>query len=270
MFECGDCGKAFRAGWKARDNHCDSTGHDPPEFECDTCGLSFDDNYDKSEHMHMSGHVNNGTYYECLLCIELFTDEDDRTHHHVHDHHYCEDCQRQFMNLNNIKQHLNSRIHRGQNIICPWCKTGFTTATGMTHHLESGKCPKASFANRDQVYRFIRSKDPHGVISKKLIGWYGSGHVDYEATDQAWNGRAFECYFCHREFGSLYSLNQHLNSPAHQQPLYHCPNRHCGHDFKTLAAIINHLESECCGAMRFEAVQQKITGLVSGNRLISF
>ncbi len=54
------------------------------------------------------------------------------------------------------------------------------------------------------------------------------------------------------------------------QALYHCPNRNCRLDFKTLAAIINHLESEACGATRFETVQNKIHNIVSGNRMVAF
>ncbi|KAK4223681.1 hypothetical protein QBC38DRAFT_372664 [Podospora fimiseda] len=270
MFECGDCGKGFPSGWRARENHCNATGHNPPEFECDTCDLWFDDNYDKSEHMKNWGHQNdNLNYYECDICIELFTNRQDRTDHEVDHHHWCRDCQRQFINRNNIKQHLNSRTHRGQKIVCPFCKNSFTTATGMTHHVENGACSAIPNWGREKTYRFIRSRDPTGVISKKLIGWTGDSG-GYEAGQRSWNGSAYECYFCHREFRTLYSLNQHLNSPAHQQALYHCPNRRCGQDFKTLGGVINHLESESCGAMRFETVQRKIGDIVSGNRLISF
>lgn len=81
----------------------------------------------------------------------------------------------------------------------------------MTHHLESGSCADARGLNRDQIYRFVRSKDPRGTISKNLIGWTGSDK--YEATDYAWNGDWWECYFCHRCFNSRSALNQHLNSP---------------------------------------------------------
>lgn len=87
---------------------------------------------------------------------------------------------------------------------CPFCNRGFATATGIAHHLESSGCRNAPYINRD----------PHGAISKKLLTWHGSDH--YEATGQFWNGYAYECYFCHREFSQLQSLNQHLNSPARE------------------------------------------------------
>lgn len=95
---------------------------------------------------------------------------------------------------------------------CPFCHHTFATATGVTHHLEQGSCPKARNVNRDELYRFVRAKDPEGRISKKLIGWHGSS--GYEVTGDAWNGAAWECYFCHREFKLCSGLNQHLNSPV--------------------------------------------------------
>ncbi|EFX01886.1 zinc finger protein [Grosmannia clavigera kw1407] len=91
-----------------------------------------------------------------------------------------------------------------------------------------------------------------------------------EATAKAWNGRGYECFLCNREFRSLQSLNQHLGSGAHQRALYHCPHTSCRQDFKTLAAFINHLESEACGFMRFSNVQSSIKGLISGDRLLGY
>lgn len=158
------------------------------------------------------------------------------------------------------RQHLNSRVHRGRQIKCPFCSRLFTTAAGLAHHLESASCPNASGLGRDGLYRFVRSKDPQGLISKNLIEWTGSSH--YEADSGAWNGNGYTCPLCHRQFVSLVGLNQHLNSPIRecslsrafcplclllfaclhalsrldQQDLYHCPNPACRADFKTLTS----------------------------------
>ncbi|OTA69524.1 putative zinc finger protein [Hypoxylon sp. EC38] len=236
-WECGDCYRTF-ATWRSREQHVDALGHTPIDVYCSCCNCPSPNVQALREHMMES-------------------------------HHYCHDCKREFMNANNLKMHLNSRIHRGNGIHCPFCKTGYTTATGLAHHLERGGCPQASFLNRDEVYKVVRAKDPGGIISKKLIGWHGS--PTYEATHKAWNGDAYECYMCHREFMSLNSLNQHLSSPAHQQALYHCPNRmNCGREFKTLAAIMNHLESESCAYMRFETVRNTLGNIISGDRRLTF
>jgi hypothetical protein len=91
------------------------------------------------------------------------------------------------------------------------------------------------------------------------------------ATSATWNGRYYECYLCHRGFTTIRGLNQHLESPAHKQKIYHCPNRQCGRELVSLAALFNHLESESCGYIRFEKVQQSIGGfLTDRQKLIGF
>ena len=68
--------------------------------------------------------------------------------------------------------------------------------------------------NRDEIYKRVRARDPEGVVTKKLIGWEGT--PSYEANSRSWNGCAYECYLCHREFTTLGGLNQHLNSQARE------------------------------------------------------
>lgn len=184
-----------------------------------------------------------------------------------------------------MAQHLQSRTHMGTQMACPFCKRCFATATGVAHHLESASCPIARYIDRDAVYRLIRLKDPDGTISKELFTWHESDQ--YAATGLSWNGHAYECYFCHRDFRKLASLNQHLKSPARkelgsfasvfstnesstdQQDLYHCPNGSCKVNFKTLASVINHLESESCGYMRFRAVQYTIGDVLGNDGLLA-
>ncbi|KAF3064255.1 putative zinc finger protein [Daldinia childiae] len=236
-WKCRDCNRSF-ARYSAREQHLNALDHRPLNFEC-------------------------------RCCYNVSSSEETRQDHEAEVHFYCHDCDRDFQNYNNIKMHLNSRFHRKSRIACPFCKADYTTATGLTHHLEGGHCPQASFLNRDEIFRVVRAKDPTGILSKKLIGWHGSS--TYEASDQTWNGHAFECYFCHRDFVNLHALNQHLNSPAHQQSMYHCPNRNaCGRDFKSLAAVMNHLESESCAFTRFENVQRAAINLISGDRRLTF
>ncbi|KAI6445194.1 hypothetical protein PoMZ_13544 [Pyricularia oryzae] len=230
---CWECGKYFPSGPVALGQHCQSTSHT-----------------------------------ECRRCYETFNNAQDRIDHEADQHAYCEDCDREFQSPNNARQHLNSRTHRGHSIQCPLCGKAYTTATGIVYHLESGSCPNAQNLSRDEVFRLVRSRDPQGVISKKLIGW--TGDVEYEATHHAWNGYGYECYLCHRVFHQIHSLSQHLNSPAHQQAYYHCPNLTCRRDFRTLASLVNHLESESCGYIRFESVQDRVPKMMHGGRLIGY
>jgi uncharacterized C2H2 Zn-finger protein len=114
MFECGDCGKAFPAGWRARNQHCDATGHSPPGYECDTCDAYFSSDQARWQHMRAKGHFHQNEsssgddgcygYWECDRCDDTFDTEAEYSEHMVDDHLYCQDCDRSFMNHNNIKQ----------------------------------------------------------------------------------------------------------------------------------------------------------------------
>ncbi|KAF8854831.1 hypothetical protein BDZ45DRAFT_747079 [Acephala macrosclerotiorum] len=166
-------------------------------------------------------------------------------------------CKRMFMNQNNLNQHLHSRIHIGSsNIRCPFCKGGFTSASGVTIHLESGTCPKANI-DRHGINRMIQQLDTNHVITKKLLTYPNSSNTTYIATDRSWNGHAYQCYLCSRQFAALPSLNNHINSPVHEQNLYHCPGRGCGREYKALSGLVQHVESESCGVMRFATVQRQ-------------
>lgn len=231
MSTCWECGKPFPSGRRALKQHRKSTNHT-----------------------------------ECRRCYDMFNSAQDRVSHEANEHSCCVDCDREFANPNNARQHLNSKIHRGSSVQCPLCIKAYTTATGIVNHLESGTCPNTQNLSRDALYRLVRSRDPQGVISKKLIGW--TGEVEYEATVHTWNGSGYECYLCHRVFQEIQSLDQHLKSPVHQQSYYHCPKVTCRSEFKTLASLISHLESESCGYIRFSNVQNRVKEIMLGGKLI--
>ncbi|KAK3388597.1 hypothetical protein B0T20DRAFT_98610 [Sordaria brevicollis] len=272
VYLCYTCDQSFYDDEDLREHLSDyswhEAQHDYARYGCNTCLATFNSDAARWQHMNAKGHAG----YECGVCDNRYRTQKACTDHEVEYHNYCADCDKFFQNVNNIKMHLNSRTHRGQPMECPFCRNNFTTATGLTHHLESSGCRNAPSLNRDRIYQIIRQKDPSGVISKNLIGWTGgeSNPNRYKATDRAWNGRAWACALCSRVCTTREGLDKHLNSPAHYSILYHCPNNNCPSEFKTLAAIINHLESESCRFMGFDAVQKKMGQVVTKGRMISF
>lgn len=167
-------------------------------------------------------------------------------------------------------QHLRSRAHRDETAKCPFCGAAYISASAVMHHLEGRSCSRAPM-DRDELYQLLRSRDPNGYYTKHIENYMLANR--YEATDAAWNQRtrAWECYLCHRGFNSLVVLNTHLNSPIHQQKLYHCPNHaKCGREFTTLAGVFSHLESESCSYMRFEVVQQKLDNITAALGRLGF
>ncbi|KAF2111719.1 hypothetical protein BDV96DRAFT_176031 [Lophiotrema nucula] len=266
MVDCEVCTRTFVDCHAAR-QHMDAIGH----WGCDTCTAEYWSKAASIQHMNAKCHW--APRFECEACnADFATQQEARRHMDQLNHwrtHWCSDCKKGFQNENNLRMHLNSNIHRGSNISCPFCRRAFATATGVTHHLETASCPNARNLNREAILAEIRRRDPNHLITTKLLT-YPISSDSIEATEHCWNGDFYECYLCHREFRSLGALNQHVNSPVHKQRVYHCPSRGCSKEFVALAGLFNHLESESCGAVKFDVVQRNVGGFLSGNRLIAF
>ncbi|BCR97021.1 C2H2-type zinc finger protein [Aspergillus luchuensis] len=269
-YECETCDDQFLTQWEVEE-HMDDNGHHAPKIPCETCGRKFYNQTSADQHMNAMDHW--APTWPCETCTQMFHTEGAAEQHmraKSHYKNYCHPCNRRFDTANNLKMHLNSKIHRGQDVLCPFCNAAFTTATGAAHHLETGSCKRAVGLNRETIYKFVRSRDTQGVITRKLLEWNEDDNIQYKANSRAYNGDYWECYLCHREFNTLTALNQHLNSPVHKQKLYHCPNAKCRKQFITIAALFNHLESESCAYMRFEKVQRQVQDVFRGGRAIAF
>ncbi|KAL4892364.1 hypothetical protein BDV59DRAFT_202865 [Aspergillus ambiguus] len=270
-FECATCSRVFRTN-RACVQHMNDTNHNRP-YECQTCSRKFYSQSAADQHMDDTDHW--APEYECETCSRQFHSQSAADQHMQalgHYRNYCKDCDRRFQSENNLWMHLNSKVHRGRSIVCPFCTGTYTTVSGLTHHLERGACPNAPNVNREAIHRFVSSRDPGGTITNKQIAWRDEDSAVYNATDCCFNGDSWECYICHREFCTKNSLNSHLNSPTHKQSVYRCPNTKsvCRKQFSTLAALFNHLENEACAFMRFENVQRRVGNFFQERGLITF
>lgn len=109
MSTCGTCWRVFTAGWRSRQQHMDATGHNAPDFECDTCDRYFRSQHAANQHMTDVNHWAESSEsevpeFECNHCDVAFDDEDDLRDHEVKEHFYCDPCNRYFKNWNNINQ----------------------------------------------------------------------------------------------------------------------------------------------------------------------
>ena len=175
-------------------------------------------------------------------------------HEHIRQcHHYCPDCRRVFSNENNLRNHQKSSAHVPRTIHCPGrgCNKVFTSGAALILHMESGTCP-GNIARR-QVDEYLRRHDRRGAITKpeRMIEY--DTEVKIWATERSWNGRAYECFLCHREFRALDDLNRHFASPVHEEKKYHCPRAYsgCGKEFQLLSSLCQHVENGSCGMRRF-------------------
>ncbi|KAF5656539.1 zinc finger protein, partial [Fusarium circinatum] len=179
-YYCTDCDKLFYAGRKARDQHCQATGHASPAFECDSCSDCFEDEYDRRQHMNLEQHWRRNAP-QCQLCGDRAVTQAEIREHEIERHFHCADCNR------------------------------------LSHHLERGSCPRVPM-DRNKLYRYIKNRDHRSLITNKELAWYGDKTYAINPT-AAWNpwSKAFECYLCHKLHMTLTGLKKHLESPRHQQ-----------------------------------------------------
>ncbi|KAF5618838.1 hypothetical protein F25303_12946 [Fusarium sp. NRRL 25303] len=154
--------------------------------------------------------------------------------------YYCTDCDKPAEKLATNIVKRQGTLHQHSSAIAAVT----ASRTSLSHHLERGSCPRVPM-DRNKLYFYIKNRDHHSLITKKDLAWYDEKTYTIIPT-AAWNpwSKMFECYLCHKLHMTLTGLKRHLESPRHQQSLYHCVKRSCGKEFKTLAALINHLESE--------------------------
>jgi Zinc-finger double-stranded RNA-binding/Zinc-finger of C2H2 type len=203
--------------------------------------------------------------------IQTFDTYAELQEHDRDSHNYCTDCQRSFQSESNLRHHLNSRVHRPANVRCPGrdCNRTFVSYAALVLHFESGTCP--SRMTREQLNRFVVRVDTNNYITnpaRLLTGPLGRSEPPAStvtwATGRSWNGYAYQCFLCNRTFDTLPRLNQHLQSPVHQDKIYRCPKSDCRIEFVALSGLCQHVEGGSCGVRMFRQVRDVMDSLTMG------
>ncbi|KZT03219.1 uncharacterized protein LAESUDRAFT_814855 [Laetiporus sulphureus 93-53] len=264
MAYCERCERYFSSEPALEQHKDDSNAHHSlVHHYCQRC----DDHFDS--HNDLISHYEEDHDY-CKTCNLLFKNAAGLHEHNRQSHWYCVDCRQVFRDKNGLNNHSRSAVHRDRIVPCPGrnCNKWFMSGADLVLHWESGTCP--SHVDRDIINSAAAKLDRSNIITNpnRLI----AGPDGYSppsstvtatwATERSWNGCKFECVLCHREFKALRSLNQHLRSPAHAEKIFKCPRgwNGCGNEFRTLSALLQHVESEQCGVHRFNSAMQRVIG----------
>ncbi|KAK7458015.1 hypothetical protein VKT23_009923 [Stygiomarasmius scandens] len=187
----------------------------------------------------------------------------------VGQHYRCLVCSRNFVSQKAFSDHeRTSTVHKEKKkkldslptpdeTKCPLCRRDFKFPSAVADHIESGACSNGK-VTRHHVTAAVHAMNisPSITITKRIAGSAVPTVTAYAATELAFNGKAYECYLCHRTFSTLKTLNTHLSSPAHDAQEFKCPHDKCKRKFKVLSALIRHIESECCGLAKLQSVRK--------------
>ncbi|EKM52221.1 uncharacterized protein PHACADRAFT_260449 [Phanerochaete carnosa HHB-10118-sp] len=259
-YTCLQCNREF-VSLEARKAHYTQSSH---HHYCEICDEDFESEVKLDLHLEIF-------HLYCRVCDVFFPSQNDKDENHAfNSHHYCPSCPRGFKTENDLVHHV--RTHLPKALPCPGkkCNRSFALPADLIRHMESGGC--RSRVTRHDIDKAVIAYDRARVItdvSHLLLGSDGeyttpsAAHV--WATNDSWNGSAFECVVCHKTFQRLAHLNDHLQSPAHADEIYKCPAAYggCAAQFGTLSALVQHVEIATCGISKFQGqvhtVMDKIT-----------
>ncbi|EKM53862.1 uncharacterized protein PHACADRAFT_209713 [Phanerochaete carnosa HHB-10118-sp] len=192
-------------------------------------------------HIFLQHHYMNGHWY-CSLCTQILDSKLGLQKHNQQSHRYC------------TTAHLLKAIQ----CLDRSCTRTFASHADLVLHSESGACSPGAI--REIVNHTVAANDHNRLPNnaRRLIQGNGSacalrGPVAKWAMQASWNASSFKCVLSHRTFPKLPHLNAHLQSAAHDEPMYRClmALEGCTAQFQTLSAISHHIENSKSGVRRF-------------------
>ena len=145
------------------------------------------------------------------------------------------------------------------------CKSGVTRhqvtnavhSMGFTPDISIGRSSIEGASTRSITAISTKSNNPSSSLTTSQLF----------ATEASFNGSHYICPFMvnsrRKKFNSLYALNRHLSSPAHDDDQFKCPG--CHTVFKLISGFIQHIETRICvdatGSVAFKQIETQIESL---------
>ncbi|KAI8908669.1 hypothetical protein DFJ77DRAFT_433735, partial [Powellomyces hirtus] len=244
---------------------------------CDDCYEPFSTTSEYNDHCNIYHFEEQEASEEeewpsCSICGREFSSERGvqqhvATVHAFEEHLTCVDCQRTFGRPDDLGKRHASGVHSARNVVCPFCHVRFRLPSAVAQHLENGKCPCKPNMTRQDVKDFFRDQERrHNLEGAVLVpritdGRSAGSAVPQRATAASWNGFAYACCVCNREFQGLSQLNAHLIT--HESRDWRCFR--CRSTYNLLSALVQHWEQSACGSHANPA-----TKLVGRQRMLGY
>lgn len=137
----------------------------------------------------------------------------------------CGRCDRRFETEGVLVKHEESTGHhwrdeeeKPQKRACPFCSIRYKTvgcASRLAQHIEDGACRGVPGMDAEEMYKLVRSKDHNEQISRTSVVLENTTRMHFIVSEKMRIGSGYACYFCDGVYGTLKSLDAHLN----QNPL---------------------------------------------------
>ncbi|KIM41568.1 hypothetical protein M413DRAFT_11099 [Hebeloma cylindrosporum] len=141
--------------------------NDQPKTDMNASSDYFSESptYGSDDKSSNPGCIDNDPY--CNGCQRQFVNMVALNQHLFHSlrHHWCFECSRDFRSQNALIQHQDSLAHRGRDFKCPFCLGMFKSPSGVALHIESG-CHNVS---RHHVTAAVQAMNIVPNISTKRI-----------------------------------------------------------------------------------------------------
>lgn len=200
-FGCGMCALT----WPSEDELEEHEIEDHDYWRCWDCHRGFRSEWEQQAHME------DAHGFECEWCDTLWATDEDLARHEEEVHLFCRVCCQDFDSADSYAEHRFSSKHFRQPTVCPFCPYACETAAGVVHHIERGACPIFITANHSALFGVIKRLAPNSYVTKLVLEFHPKKFL---AKQGRWNGDAWECRLCFREFGSELTLNHHLSLPS--------------------------------------------------------
>ncbi|KAF8542776.1 hypothetical protein BDD12DRAFT_907817 [Trichophaea hybrida] len=271
----------FRPGSRSYKN-------DSLEFRCCDCDIQLSTANKLKRHLKICTSVPRGTF-SCEPCDVKYHQRSQLIHHLLSSDHKpvkclgSSACPRRFKNFAGMIMHLESgvcvskinrqaidgliRLHDTKNAVTikdapyyPNTLSGTDKTKFLTPHMATVE--EIDGKNDDEGSDRIiytptdSSPNPTGVLTPST-----TTDSPGTATDLIFQlANPCTCIVCLKVFSSTTGLTQHVASPVHAPPIYHCPNDffleigikpdsrggHIEREFKTLSALVQHVELGVC------------------------
>ena len=220
---------------------------DELEHSCYTCDLKFISKHILIYHSlfkHSARKVSNKRY-QCTLCYENFTLQDNVSRHcknvHPEDLHLlsskiegkldlqCEHCSKTFLSANILQLHVTKK-HGGSasikelhtkrkstpNVYCKLCYVNFNNNANLRRHVETVHKNDQQFLERDLTendLKFPCVKCDKKFVSEAILRNHLAFHKQVEFAEirkKSLVNKSFNCSLCHSEYKDFRTLAKHI------------------------------------------------------------